>query len=159
MQVHRDDFLLALDEVHAAFGVSESELQQVVQNGIIHFDPKIDVSLRFSPLTTLNTSRKLTPLRSPFIVFSSVDSQRRQPLRRASPQIPTNPARLRPPTRPLRLWQDRPRRDHRPLVLLPLHQDDLAREHGRLRRGPEGRLPQQGLHRFVQVAVERRCRG
>lgn len=48
MQVHRDDFLLALDEVHAAFGVSESELQQVVQNGIIHFDPKINVrSLSF----------------------------------------------------------------------------------------------------------------
>jgi len=36
--------MLALDEVHAAFGVSEAELQQVVQNGIIHFDPRVDVS-------------------------------------------------------------------------------------------------------------------
>ena len=42
--VNRDDFLHALDEVHPAFGVSEEELQQVVQNGIIHFDPIIDVS-------------------------------------------------------------------------------------------------------------------
>lgn len=40
--VNRDDFLHALDEVHPAFGVSEEELQQVVQNGIIHFDPIID---------------------------------------------------------------------------------------------------------------------
>jgi vesicle-fusing ATPase len=35
----------ALNEVHPAFGVSEEELQQVVQNGIIHFDPIVDVSL------------------------------------------------------------------------------------------------------------------
>lgn len=45
MQVMRGDFMLALDEVHAAFGVSEAELQQVVQNGIIHFDKKVDVRL------------------------------------------------------------------------------------------------------------------
>lgn len=44
MQVGRADFMLALDEVHAAFGVSEAELQQVVQNGIIHFDARVDVS-------------------------------------------------------------------------------------------------------------------
>ena len=44
MKVNRDDFLQALDEVHPAFGVSEEELQQVVQNGIIHFDAIVDVS-------------------------------------------------------------------------------------------------------------------
>lgn len=38
--------MLALDEVHAAFGVSESELQQVVQNGIIHYDPRVDATLK-----------------------------------------------------------------------------------------------------------------
>ncbi|PAV21243.1 vesicular-fusion SEC18 [Pyrrhoderma noxium] len=42
MKVNRDDFLQALDEVHPAFGVSEEELQQVVQNGIIHFDAIVD---------------------------------------------------------------------------------------------------------------------
>jgi vesicle-fusing ATPase len=47
MQVGRQDFMNALEEVHAAFGVSEAELQQVVQNGIIHFDPRVDVSVFF----------------------------------------------------------------------------------------------------------------
>ena len=38
----------ALDEVTPAFGVSEEELQQVVQNGIIHYDQQVNVSyLRF----------------------------------------------------------------------------------------------------------------
>ena len=36
--------MMALDEVHPAFGVSEEELQQVVQNGIIHYDSIVDVS-------------------------------------------------------------------------------------------------------------------
>ncbi|SGY69161.1 BQ5605_C004g02971 [Microbotryum silenes-dioicae] len=37
IQVGREDFMHALDEVQPAFGVNEEELQQVVQNGIIHF--------------------------------------------------------------------------------------------------------------------------
>lgn len=44
LRVKRQDFLAALEEVHPAFGVSEEELEQVIQNGIIHFDPTIDVS-------------------------------------------------------------------------------------------------------------------
>jgi hypothetical protein len=44
MKVSRDDFMHALEEVHPAFGVSEEELQQVVQNGIIHFNNDIEVS-------------------------------------------------------------------------------------------------------------------
>ena len=44
LRVNRNDFLNALDEVHPAFGVSEEELQQVVQNGIIHYDNIVDVS-------------------------------------------------------------------------------------------------------------------
>ncbi|EJD48531.1 AAA-domain-containing protein [Auricularia subglabra TFB-10046 SS5] len=42
MRVNRQDFLNALDEVHPAFGVSEEELLQVVQNGIIHYDASVD---------------------------------------------------------------------------------------------------------------------
>ncbi|KAF7432705.1 transport between ER and Golgi ATPase protein [Pleurotus ostreatus] len=42
LRVKRQDFLAALEEVHPAFGVSEEELEQVIQNGIIHFDPTID---------------------------------------------------------------------------------------------------------------------
>ncbi|EJD01552.1 AAA-domain-containing protein [Fomitiporia mediterranea MF3/22] len=46
LRVNRDDFLRALDEVHPAFGVAEEELQQVIQNGIIHFHPVVDELLR-----------------------------------------------------------------------------------------------------------------
>ena len=44
LRVNRSDFFSALEEVKPAFGVSEEELEQVIQNGIIHFDSTIDVS-------------------------------------------------------------------------------------------------------------------
>lgn len=40
----------ALDEVTPAFGVAKEELEQVVQNGIIHFDKIIDEILRSGQL-------------------------------------------------------------------------------------------------------------
>jgi vesicle-fusing ATPase len=43
LRVNRDDFMHALDEVKPAFGVSEEELQAVIQNGIIHYDQNIEV--------------------------------------------------------------------------------------------------------------------
>lgn len=43
LRVTSDDFKLALEEVHPAFGVSEEELQRVIQNGIIHYDVVVDV--------------------------------------------------------------------------------------------------------------------
>ncbi|KAF8914264.1 P-loop containing nucleoside triphosphate hydrolase protein [Gymnopilus junonius] len=46
LRVNREDFMRALDEVHPAFGVSEEELQQVIQNGIIHYDPVVDELLK-----------------------------------------------------------------------------------------------------------------
>ncbi|PWZ03287.1 AAA-domain-containing protein [Testicularia cyperi] len=46
MKVCQQDFLNALEEVKPAFGVAEEELSQVVQNGIMHFAPHIDVILR-----------------------------------------------------------------------------------------------------------------
>jgi vesicle-fusing ATPase len=42
LRVNREDFMRALDEVHPAFGVSEEELQQVIQNGIIEYDDVVD---------------------------------------------------------------------------------------------------------------------
>jgi vesicle-fusing ATPase len=50
LRVNRNDFINALEEVHPAFGVSEEELLQVIQNGIIHFDPVIDEILRSGQL-------------------------------------------------------------------------------------------------------------
>ncbi|KAF8165629.1 vesicular-fusion protein SEC18 [Crassisporium funariophilum] len=46
LRVNREDFMRALDEVHPAFGVSEEELQQVIQNGIIHYDVVVDELLK-----------------------------------------------------------------------------------------------------------------
>jgi vesicle-fusing ATPase len=51
LRVNVDDFANALDEVHPAFGVSEEELAQVVQNGIIHYGTVVDVR-SFSILLT-----------------------------------------------------------------------------------------------------------
>ncbi|WVQ76632.1 hypothetical protein IAR50_006305 [Cryptococcus sp. DSM 104548] len=42
IKIGRSDFMHALEEVQAAFGVSEEELQQVVQNGIIHYSSRIN---------------------------------------------------------------------------------------------------------------------
>ena len=43
IKISRADFMHALDEVQPAFGVSEEELQQVVQNGIIHYSQRVNV--------------------------------------------------------------------------------------------------------------------
>ncbi|KAN0140525.1 AAA domain containing protein [Lactarius tabidus] len=50
LRVNADDFANALEEVHPAFGVSEEELAQVVQNGIIHYDVVVDELLRSGKL-------------------------------------------------------------------------------------------------------------
>lgn len=46
MQIHMEDFLHALDEVHPLFGVSEEDLERCVEGGIIHFGPHIDKILK-----------------------------------------------------------------------------------------------------------------
>ncbi|TKA53436.1 hypothetical protein B0A53_04430 [Rhodotorula sp. CCFEE 5036] len=63
MQVVREDFLNALEEVQPAFGVNEEELQAVVQNGIVHFDEHIHSILRDGKLFVeqVRTSQR-TPL-------------------------------------------------------------------------------------------------
>ncbi|CAO1636253.1 unnamed protein product [Jaminaea pallidilutea] len=63
MRVNRADFMQAMDEVQPAFGVAEEELQQVVQNGIMHFAPHVDVILRDGQLRVeqVRTSTR-TPL-------------------------------------------------------------------------------------------------
>ncbi|KAI0371595.1 AAA-domain-containing protein [Pilatotrama ljubarskyi] len=50
LRVKREDFMNALDEVQPAFGVAKEELEQVVQNGIIHFSSVIDDILRSGEL-------------------------------------------------------------------------------------------------------------
>ncbi|KAF8471346.1 AAA-domain-containing protein [Russula ochroleuca] len=50
LRVNAGDFANALEEVHPAFGVSEEELAQVIQNGIIHYDTSVDELLRSGQL-------------------------------------------------------------------------------------------------------------
>ncbi|KAG9234481.1 vesicular-fusion protein-like protein sec18 [Amylocarpus encephaloides] len=42
MKVNRGDFMNALEEVKAAFGVSEEELETAMKHGILHFSPYIE---------------------------------------------------------------------------------------------------------------------
>ncbi|KAI5478765.1 vesicular-fusion protein Sec18 [Pseudohyphozyma bogoriensis] len=68
MQVVREDFMLALDEVQPAFGVNEEELQSVVQNGIIHFGEHVHNLLRDGKLFVEQVrSSQRTPLVSALI--------------------------------------------------------------------------------------------
>ncbi|KAF5333529.1 hypothetical protein D9611_002707 [Ephemerocybe angulata] len=50
LRVNMQDFQMALNEVHPAFGVSEEELEQVIQNGIIHYDAVIEEILKTGQL-------------------------------------------------------------------------------------------------------------
>ncbi|TEB30055.1 vesicular-fusion protein SEC18 [Coprinellus micaceus] len=50
LRVNMNDFEMALNEVHPAFGVSEEELEQVIQNGIIHYDSVIEEILKTGQL-------------------------------------------------------------------------------------------------------------
>ncbi|PVF99964.1 AAA-domain-containing protein [Serendipita vermifera] len=63
LRVNRNDFMLALEEVHPAFGVSEEELQGLVQNGIIHYDESVESILQNARLLVeqVRTSTR-TPL-------------------------------------------------------------------------------------------------
>lgn len=63
MRIMREDFMHALDEVQPAYGVSEEELQEVVQNGIIHYSTQVDEILKDGSLLVqqVRTSER-TPL-------------------------------------------------------------------------------------------------
>jgi len=64
LRVNRDDFMMALDEVHPAFGVSEEELQAVIQNGIIHFADTVDALLKDGQLMV---DQVRTSMRTPLV--------------------------------------------------------------------------------------------
>ncbi|KAK9720430.1 transport between ER and Golgi ATPase protein [Basidiobolus ranarum] len=63
MKVMRDDFLNGLEEVRPAFGISDTELQQCVQNHIIPFAPHVDRILSDGQLFVEQVKRsERTPL-------------------------------------------------------------------------------------------------
>jgi len=67
LRVNRGDFMNALEEVHPAYGVSEEELQQVVQNGIIYYNDnvKVDNSIKIFSLIS-----NICPHRSSFVLVN-----------------------------------------------------------------------------------------
>ena len=78
LHVNRTDFMRALDEVHPAFGVSEEELQQVIQSGIIHYDTIVDVCPRQYFYSLLTLFQEL--LKSGMLFVEQVRSSVRTPL-------------------------------------------------------------------------------
>jgi hypothetical protein len=65
MTIQLEDFKAALDEVPPAFGVSENELQQCVQNHVLNFDERVQVSQLDN---ILNSQSKM---RHSFMAFSA----------------------------------------------------------------------------------------
>jgi vesicle-fusing ATPase len=63
MKVNRDDFMLALDEVKPAFGVSEEELENAIERGILHYSPYIQ-NILSDGRTFVNQVRNKTSLLS-----------------------------------------------------------------------------------------------
>ena len=112
LRVNRADFLNALDEVHPAFGVSEEELQQVIQNGIIHYDGTVDVSdiVHWDGVLS-HYSIGTSPHRSAFCG--------------ASPHVNTHTTRQHPSSRSLGLRKNRSRCYHCITISVPLYQVDL----------------------------------
>jgi len=50
MKVNRQDFMMALDEVRPAFGVSEEELDACVQGGLINYSESVEVPSHLASL-------------------------------------------------------------------------------------------------------------
>ena len=118
----------ALDEVTPAFGVSEEELQQVVQNGIIHYAQQVNVS---------------DQVRHKLI---SGHAQRRKFTRRASQEIRPNTFGRCSSTRSFRCWKDRFGRYYRNGIRFPIHQAHLTRDHGRILGTAKNCSAQQGVY-------------
>ena len=146
LRVNAGDFSDALNEVHPAFGVSEEELAQVIQNGIIHYDNSVDV----------RSSRLLF---SSGLHFSNLGIAAVGPaLCGAGADVVAYSARQSPPSWATWDWQDRPRSDNSPGVRISVHQAHYARQYGWLLRGTEDQCYLKGV--FGQrEEYDERCGG
>ena len=80
LRVNRGDFIHALDEVKPAFGVSEEELQAVIQNGIIHYNQNIEV-WDLTETATAKLSDTLLTRYSPYFEMGSYLLNKSRPVR------------------------------------------------------------------------------
>jgi hypothetical protein len=132
LRINRNDFMNALDEVQPAFGVSEEELQQVIQNGIIHFAPHVDVCM--------------FPLISHMIWWLSIGTaENRTTVRWASSSVYKDTARQHSPTWTSWFWEDRIGGHYRFGLWVSFHQALISGYHGRILRTTESRRHQQSL--------------
>ena len=121
LRVNRADFMHALEEVRPAFGVAEEELEQVIQNGIIHFHPVVDV------ITLTRRIRRILILRL-LLGYAA----RWSALCRTSPYLRAHTPSWRPS-----LWTFRCRENSFGChdcssFKVPVHQVDIARQYGGL---------------------------
>jgi hypothetical protein len=114
LRVNRSDFVNALDDVHPAFGVSEEELQQVVQNGIIHYNGTVDVRRSF--------------LQPPFEAYyrNLGTSPNGSTLRRTSPFVNPHPPGQYSPSRAAKFGKNCPGSHYCPGIAIPFRQVDFA---------------------------------
>jgi vesicle-fusing ATPase len=80
LRVNRDDFINALEEVHPAFGVSEEELQQVIQNGIIHYNDNVKASSFIIIFSLIPNMHPQELLRTGQLFVEQVRTSKRTPL-------------------------------------------------------------------------------
>lgn len=127
LRVNRDDFLNALEEVQPAFGVSKEELEQVVQNGIIHYGSVVDVRII--------ALRETDPILIVWIGNSSLWSTVRGP----SLEVNTYANSQRSVAWSSGFRQDRVGCDHCTSFTVSVHEAPNSGQHGRLLGGPESR--------------------
>jgi hypothetical protein len=130
----------ALDEVTPAFGVSEEELQQVVQNGIIHYAQQVNVS-----------GQSQQELMSGY-------SQRWKSFGGTSPKIRPYTVGRCSYSRSFWCWKDRFGSYHRHGIRFPIHQAHFPRNHGWILGAAKDCSTQQGVYGQLQESYECDCR-
>jgi len=108
LRVNRGDFFNALEEVHPAFGVSEEELLEVIQNGIIRFDDIVNVSIHSFTIF-------------PCSLVAAGPSPHRETFRGTSPLIYSHSFGQHYPSWSSRIRQNRLRGNDRARVAVPIH--------------------------------------
>ena len=131
-KVKRSDFIHALDEVKAMFGVSEEELAQVVQNGILHYASQVESILRDGELVVKQVRESPRSHLVSILMHGRLSEPRVRFRANASP-------RLR--------WygQDCSGSYNRYALGFPLHQARFCGEHDRLYRICQDHLSEQGI--------------
>jgi hypothetical protein len=135
--------MLALEEVQPAFGVSEEELQGLVQNGIIHYDESVEVIIRDSIISSKSVSLPLvlppkahtshTPLFSPsaYQLPPHLEHSAKCPITRGTgADVDPNTSRVRAAPWPPWDGENGARSDDCAKFRIPVYQTDITGQDG-----------------------------